>query len=772
MGLVLKRFIDILLALLGLLVCWPGLLFSAIGIWVSSYGPILYVSERVGYRGRRFLMYKLRTMHASNEKFETIPITAAQDARIFWFGSVLRLMKIDELPQLINVLKGDMSIVGPRPLSPKIVDSLYTTGELTTLDVRPGLSSPGSIYNYTHCEELVASDDRERCFRERVLPLRLALEHVYLIRSSTVYDFQIIVRTLSVICLKALGRRTFSEPREMQAVRRMMRAFEMETPEGLNNTPDDAWCDVVEAERSAKRALLVGIEEVAKWIPMSVTFRDGSEVKIVSRIEPQRFEPSQRGTNGESRSLSEGTALAAHIQLLDESFDFSSLFLIDGSLPGSEIQWVWRYARDRDRSVRIIPGLVADRRSNSSERIETREVKVTDLFGVEAPGCGWAYWSKLLRNEVVAVTGAASTVGTELARLLVHLRPRRLHLLDGSEEGLAKLQHKVRRWKRKTDVSLRLMDERNDSAVERTLTQIKPTLIIHAGCNLDDGLASSNVGETVYRNLFGVNWLVEHAESVGCRKVVILVGPRIPSAACPLGAITRIAEQHILALPKTKTKKIILRVGHLLDSETGIVRLTEEALKRGEGIRIPRGMLKDKSCTSAAAAARAAVATAIFGERSGVISLNEAAAWDRMEVINTVLEFHAASVDDIPVIVGEPIVDAKRLNDEYEWSASTCEFDEHLEWISLPKIERENLDEVIARLADTLDATDQDIAAVLERSALEFGLPEVDAATDTLPFESGRRRMERNDLGEESSHDSESHHEKDSVKRNLGESTA
>jgi lipopolysaccharide/colanic/teichoic acid biosynthesis glycosyltransferase len=124
-------------------------------------------------------------------------------------------LKIDELPQLINVLKGEMAIVGPRPEDPRIVDEYYTREHLETLSVLPGLASPGSIYNYTHGERLLSADNTEQQYVEQLMPVKLALDIVYVREASFVYDLKIILRTIGVILAIALGKREFADPPEM-----------------------------------------------------------------------------------------------------------------------------------------------------------------------------------------------------------------------------------------------------------------------------------------------------------------------------------------------------------------------------------------------------------------------------------------------------------------------------------------------------------------------------------------------------------------------------
>jgi lipopolysaccharide/colanic/teichoic acid biosynthesis glycosyltransferase len=216
-----KRLFDVVVAALGLVVAVPVLLVAAVGIRLSSRGPLLYRARLVGRNGRLFTMYKLRTMHVDPRGSESV-ITGQGDPRVFRFGRPLRRLKIDELPQLVNVLRGEMSLVGPRPQHPDVVRRYYTPDDWETLRVRPGLSSPGSLYDSAHGEPLVGSADPERAYAERLLPLVLALDRVYLRRASLWYDATLVGRTLVLIAASLLGRRTFPDPPEMAAARALL----------------------------------------------------------------------------------------------------------------------------------------------------------------------------------------------------------------------------------------------------------------------------------------------------------------------------------------------------------------------------------------------------------------------------------------------------------------------------------------------------------------------------------------------------------------------
>lgn len=216
-----KRLVDVVLASVALLLLSPVLAVAALGIRVSSAGPILYRARRVGRDGRIFCMYKFRSMHIDRDSSAS-RITARGDPRIFAFGLWLRHLKLDELPQLLNVLRGEMSIVGPRPEDPQIFADHYTPAHLETLRARPGLASPGSIYNYTHGERLLEAGDAERSYVEQLLPIKLALDTIYIRKSSFAYDITIILRTIWVIVASAMGVRHFPEPPEMEEARRIL----------------------------------------------------------------------------------------------------------------------------------------------------------------------------------------------------------------------------------------------------------------------------------------------------------------------------------------------------------------------------------------------------------------------------------------------------------------------------------------------------------------------------------------------------------------------
>ena len=188
-----KRAFDFLFSAFFLFPLFPFFLLIALLIKLSSPGPVFYRGLRVGKDGHPFRIFKFRTMTA-DAATRGPGITTGDDLRITRIGHILRKTKIDELPQLINVVMGEMSLVGPRPEDPRYV-ALYTPEQRKVLSVCPGITSPASL-QYRHEESLLKGDGWERTYLATILPRKLEIELAYLERRTFLTDIQLIVRTL------------------------------------------------------------------------------------------------------------------------------------------------------------------------------------------------------------------------------------------------------------------------------------------------------------------------------------------------------------------------------------------------------------------------------------------------------------------------------------------------------------------------------------------------------------------------------------------------
>lgn len=210
-----KRFFDVLLSGFALIVLSPVFLIVSIGVFVSSPGPVFFRAQRVGQNKRLFTMYKFRSMRPNSEKGHMI--TLRSDSRIFPFGTFLRKSKIDELPQLVNILKGDMTIVGWRPEDEENVNTVFCGKYEEILKTKPGLTSPGSLYDYTHGELF----ETEEAYTKEFLPVKMDLELYYVKHRSLLYDAELIIRTMVTIIGIVFGKKSFKTPVEINKIKKM-----------------------------------------------------------------------------------------------------------------------------------------------------------------------------------------------------------------------------------------------------------------------------------------------------------------------------------------------------------------------------------------------------------------------------------------------------------------------------------------------------------------------------------------------------------------------
>ena len=189
-----KRFFDILASLTALIVLSPIMLLIAVAVKCTSEGPVFYVQQRVGMHNKNFSMLKFRTMTVNADKKGLLTV-GENDSRITDIGRLLRKTKMDELPQLFNILKGDMSVVGPRP-EVRCYVNYYTTEQMQVLAVRPGLTDLASLAYIDENKILAAGDNPQQTYIEKIMQEKLSLNFEYIRQISFGTDMKIIGKTL------------------------------------------------------------------------------------------------------------------------------------------------------------------------------------------------------------------------------------------------------------------------------------------------------------------------------------------------------------------------------------------------------------------------------------------------------------------------------------------------------------------------------------------------------------------------------------------------
>ena len=189
-----KRLIDILIAGLGLIILSPVLLLAIIILLLTGEHEVFYLQKRIGYRNKPFYIWKFATMLKNSPKMGTGHITLRNDPRVTWFGKILRITKINELPQIFNVFKGDMSIVGPRPLMESGFKLYSEEIQNKVYNVKPGITGIGSLV-FRDEEKLISAADDPVAMYKTISPFKGALEMWYQKNASLYLDFMIIFLT-------------------------------------------------------------------------------------------------------------------------------------------------------------------------------------------------------------------------------------------------------------------------------------------------------------------------------------------------------------------------------------------------------------------------------------------------------------------------------------------------------------------------------------------------------------------------------------------------
>lgn len=199
-----KRYFDVLAATAGLILLFPFFAAIAAAIKLDSPGPVFYRGVRTGKNSKLFRIYKFRTMYVGREK-PAGDTTALNDPRITRVGRILRKYKLDEFPQLINTLKGEMSLVGPRPELPAYTER-YTVEERLILTVKPGITDLSSI-EFSSLDERVGAVDADRIYEDEVFPVKNRLRLQYVQEQGFLTDIKILLLTFVVILKKSLDKR-------------------------------------------------------------------------------------------------------------------------------------------------------------------------------------------------------------------------------------------------------------------------------------------------------------------------------------------------------------------------------------------------------------------------------------------------------------------------------------------------------------------------------------------------------------------------------------
>jgi FlaA1/EpsC-like NDP-sugar epimerase/lipopolysaccharide/colanic/teichoic acid biosynthesis glycosyltransferase len=669
-----KRVVDILVAASGLVLLSPLLAWIAYRVRREDGGPPLFRQDRVGRDGRPFEILKFRTMRATPGP----SITAAGDVRITELGRWLRKWKLDELPQLWNVLRGDMSVVGPRPEIPEFVRH-YPVEARQILTVRPGITGPAQLEGMDEERELLGAADPERHYREVVLPRKLAIDLRYVRGATLDTDFRILARTAARMLSSALatargrwfvkllaGRRPIIEAVNLLlALTSYVLAFSLQTDldvraawnrEVLQSLPFllaarliafrhyglfQGWwkytgvsdfVDIVKATSLSSAIFVTAVVMVfgAYAVPRSIVLIDW--MLLIALLSGSRLASRLFWTWG-SRMLRDHMDRAIVVgdleavePLVRDLVDSSDLPLHAVGLVtttpvfrGSRVHGVPVLGTEEElpRIVETTPAdvvllalspghasvlrrvlarpippgpafkIVPPLRDRIHQRLrlrDVRDIETDDLLGRDEVRLDVQGIRETLADRCVLISGAAGSIGSELARQVARHGPSRLVLVDRNERALAALLHGLA--DAPTHAVGMLSDIRHLERLRRIFAEHRPEVVFHAAAYKHVPMMELNPVEAVKNNVLGTRDLVGVSEELGVRKFVLISTDKAVNPVNIMGSTKRVAERLLDGAANGSCRKIAVRFGNVFGSEGSLVPILLRQIRNGGPVTI------------------------------------------------------------------------------------------------------------------------------------------------------------------------------------------
>jgi FlaA1/EpsC-like NDP-sugar epimerase/lipopolysaccharide/colanic/teichoic acid biosynthesis glycosyltransferase len=670
-----KRVFDVVAAALGLAVLSPLLLLIAIAVALESRGHVFYRGRRAARGGGDFRIFKFRTMIAGGDALGPA-ITVRGDGRVTRLGRILRHLKLDELPQLLNVVAGDMSLVGPRPEAPDFV-AHYDEAQRELLRLRPGITSPASV-RYRNEEELVGNVED---YVQRVMPAKVAIDLAYFRRASfwsdlgvlaetawmfeagmlrrlyrilrrrlpwTVLDVPVIVGAFYAATLirfvdlsgVQLGRAVLSM--DLTVLPILVVFLTVNRVTGLNRrawrlaTASDGvaiftsavlaagallvldllfqlliarrpvpvsvlvlgtmlaaagqaalryrWrlvgrFDSRQPGSEATRTLIFGAGDAGEFIAWRLlTQREGKGYRVVGFIDddPVKHQLRPHGLP----VLGDRHAIPA----LVEKHSVELVILAVSNISGEDLRDVLGICQATPAKINIIPNLFD--LITASGRPLIREVQVEDLLGRQLAMLDRGACLSVLEDRTILITGAAGSVGSELARQIAGFSPARLVLLDNNESGLHDLGIELRGRFPEVAFHLVIADVCDAERIAAIFRGYAPDAVFHAAAFKHVPLMEEFPEEAVRVNVGGTRVVLEAALAQGARRFVLVSTDKAVRPRSVMGATKRVAEMLVLAPRSASTLCTAVRFGNVIGSRGSVVPTFAKQIEMGGPVTV------------------------------------------------------------------------------------------------------------------------------------------------------------------------------------------
>ncbi|MBI5747772.1 MAG: polysaccharide biosynthesis protein, partial [Nitrospinae bacterium] len=543
----LKRVFDIFISITALLLLSPLFIVLSILIKLDSIGNIFFRQERVGKNGDKLLIYKFRTLLTGSED-RGPKITTKNDPRITTAGKAIRFLGLDELPQLINVLKGEMSIIGPKPEIPSIV-ILYPEKEKRVLSVVPGIISPTQLLGKSEIHkfpEIV--DDAEEYYIKFILPEKLSIDLDYVNDDKPFRDLRYLLGGL--------------------------RAFKPFKPFKLFKPLD---------EDERKNVLIVGSGNAGELILKELYKNPGLKCNVIGFVDndPRKFNSKINGVSVLGRIYD--------IPELSIKNRVDEVIIARPDLSSKDLRAIIQFCKKGNVRYKLVSA-VEDLSSGRVNISSIKNVDVADLLGRQPVKLDISSIEKFIKGKKILITGAGGSIGSELCRQIIPFQPDTLILIDKNENYLHEVETEFRYF---PNAHFYLCDVIEEKYMNIIFKRHQPQIVFHTAAYKHVPMMERHKEKAVINNVYVTKIIAALSNKFDVAEFVLVSTDKAVKPVSVMGATKRIAELYIQELSSTsKTRFITVRFGNVLNSRGSVIPTFLRQIETGGPITITHPEVK------------------------------------------------------------------------------------------------------------------------------------------------------------------------------------
>ncbi|MBI3813546.1 MAG: SDR family NAD(P)-dependent oxidoreductase, partial [Nitrospinae bacterium] len=588
----LKRIFDILISLTGLILLLPLFAVLAILIKLDSGGSVFFRQERVGKGGKKFSIYKFRTLFEGSED-KGPKITTKNDPRLTPAGRIMRRLRLDELPQLINVLTGEMSIIGPKPEIPSIV-MLYTEKDRNILSVLPGIISPTELLGRSEFRKFPEKvDDVEEYYIKFILPEKLSIDLDYVNDNKPFRDLRYLLSGVKTLIADSVGKKI-----------------------KINGD-------------NKKRILIIGTGDAGELI-LKGLLKNAEKYRVIGFVDndPKKFGAAIHGIEVLGRIYD--------IPQLTIKNKIDEIIIARPDLSSKNLRAIIEFCKKGNVRYKLVSA-VEDLKSGKVNISAIKNVDVADLLGRETVKLDISAISGFIKDKGILVTGAGGSIGSELCRQIIQFQPAALTLLDKNENYLHEIETELSDY---GNTSFYLCDITDEKDMDAIFKRHLPQIVFHAAAYKHVPMMERHKEKAVINNVYGTKMLADLSDRFGVNEFVLVSTDKAVRPVSVMGATKRVAELYVQSLVSgSKTRFVTVRFGNVLNSRGSVIPTFLRQIETGGPITITHSEARRYFMTIPEAA-QLILQSAVMGESGDILILDMGKPVKIVDMAKELLKLH------------------------------------------------------------------------------------------------------------------------------------